>query len=75
MEYKVISIVPVKKSSDTGTELAKDLETTIAKYSIEGWEYVRIETISAYVHGSSGCFGLSNTPGYFTTNYFIVFKK
>lgn len=75
MEYKVISITPIKKASDVGTELANNYQATINKYAMEGWEYVRLETISAWIPGTSGCFGFSNTPGRFSENYVIVFRK
>jgi hypothetical protein len=75
MEYKAISILPVKKASDVGTELANNYQLTINKYASEGWEYVRLETLRAWVPSASGCFGFSNTPGYFTENYVIVFRK
>jgi hypothetical protein len=74
MEYKVISIIPVKKG--TVLDLAKEFEMLINKYSSEGWEYIRIETLKSWVPAiPGGCFGSQGTPGYYTEDYFIVIKK
>ena len=75
MEYKVISVVPIKQATESGTDLANRFESVIQKYASEGWEYVRLETLKAWVPpGKAGCFG-SPPPGYFTENYVIVFKR
>ncbi|TDW48734.1 hypothetical protein EV144_103251 [Flavobacterium sp. 270] len=75
MEYKVIpfvaSIDPKKGTSD---HVAEQLESLIKNYNNQGWEYVRLEGVSTYVHAESGCFGPTRA-GYTTTRQMVVFRK
>jgi hypothetical protein len=75
MEYKVIPFVASINSKGASSQSAKQLEDVIKTQSFEGWEYVRLESVSTYVQGSNGCFGLGGTPGYSTTYQMIVFQK
>ncbi len=42
--------------------MAAELESLIDSYAREGWEYVRLETISAVMPGTGGCFGFGAQP-------------
>lgn len=75
MEYKVVpfvaSIDPKKGNSN---HVAEQLENLIKNFSNQGWDYVRLEGVSTYVHPESGCFGGSK-PGYTTVRQMVVFQK
>jgi hypothetical protein len=75
MEYKVVpfvaSIDPKKGNSN---HVAEQLENLIKNFSNQGWEYVRLEGVSTYVHPESGCFGGSK-PGYTTVRQMVIFQK
>ncbi|MET1258127.1 hypothetical protein ABV409_02240 [Flagellimonas sp. DF-77] len=78
MEYKVVPLDPtftVKTATSTSNDGADYLERFIQHYSKQGWEYVRVESISTYVSGDSGCFGIGSTPGYISAKQMVVFKK
>lgn len=76
MEYKVVpfvaSIDPKKGTSD---HVADQLDRLIRQYTSKGWEYVRLESVSTFVHPDNGCFGLGSKPGYTTTRQMVVFGK
>lgn len=76
MEYKVVpfvaSIDPKKGTSD---HVAEQLDKLITQYTSKGWEYVRLESVSTFVHPDNGCFGLGSKPGYTTTRQMVVFEK
>ena len=76
MQYKV---VPLEPNLDMKASSAKDasdyLEKFINHYKVQGWKYIRVEVISAYVSGENGCFGLGATPGYTTNKQMVVFEK
>ena len=81
MQFKVIPFVA--QISDTGgaRNVASQLETLIANEALDGWEYVRLESIETYIEGkegSSGCFGFGATPATAprVTGYSVaVFRK
>lgn len=76
MEYKVVpfvaSIDPKKGTSD---HVADQLDRLIREYTSKGWEYVRLESVSTFVHPDNGCFGLGSKPGYTTTRQMVVFQE
>ncbi|MWB96852.1 hypothetical protein GON26_21030 [Flavobacterium sp. GA093] len=76
MEYKVIpfvaSIDPKKGTSD---HVAEQLESLIQHYTNLGWTYIRLESVSTYIHPETGCFGTSAKPGYTTSRQMVVFQK
>lgn len=78
MKYKVVpfigSIDQTKKGSTQ--HVAEQLEEIITKQNVEGWEYVRLESVSTWVAGDNGCFGIIGTkPGYSTSRQVIIFRK
>lgn len=75
MEYKVLPFVASIENKGTSSQSAKQLEDVIKAQSAAGWEYVRLESVSTFVAGDKGCFGLGATPGHATAHQMIVFKK
>ncbi|RZK27158.1 MAG: hypothetical protein EOO43_00560 [Flavobacterium sp.] len=78
MEYSVVPFVPnlsPKKGITQSTDGANQLQALITAKAESGWEYVRLESVSSWVPAQSGCFGLSNKPGYATSIQMVVFKK
>ncbi|WP_317125307.1 hypothetical protein [Flavobacterium cutihirudinis] len=59
----------------TSNHVAEQLESLIKNYKNHDWEYVRLESVSTFVHPDSGCFGLGAKPGYTTNNQMVVFQK
>lgn len=76
MEYKVVSFVPsINASKESANDVANQLEKIIENYSNQGWKYVRLESVTTYVHPEGGCFGIGAKPAYNTTRQMIVFSK
>lgn len=74
MEYKVI---PLVSSINKGTciNIADQLENIINEYHNHGWMFMRLESVSTFVHPKPGCFGLGAKPGYTATKQMIIFQK
>jgi hypothetical protein len=62
VEYQVVAFDPVSNRAAGSTQVAAELESLIDSYAREGWEYVRLETISAVMPGTGGCFGFGAQP-------------
>lgn len=76
MEYQVVPFVAsIDPKSGTSAHVAEQLEKLINRYSSEGWQYVRLESVTTFVNPSNGCFGLGHKPGYETTRQMVVFSK
>ncbi|WP_299436263.1 hypothetical protein [uncultured Maribacter sp.] len=76
MEYKVIPFVAsIDSKKGNSTQVAYQLEEIIKHHSNQGWKYIRLESVSTFVHPDSGCFGLGAKPGYTTTRQMIVFQR
>ena len=58
MEYRVVPFDPVNQRSASSATVSADLQALIGKMVADGWDYVRLETISAVMPGTSGCFGI-----------------
>ena len=54
---------------------ASQLQQLIQSLASQGWEYVRLESVTTYVSGNSGCFGLGATESRFTTFSMAVFRR
>lgn len=76
MEYKV---VPLEANFNLKTSSSKEaseyLEKFINYYQNQGWKYIRVESVSTFISGDGGCFGLGATPGYSTTKQMVVFSR
>lgn len=76
MEYKVIPFVAsIDSKTGNSNQVAKQLESIIENYTSQGWEYIRLESVSTFVQPDQGCFGIAAKPGYSTSNQMIVFRK
>jgi len=75
MEYKVLPFVASINNKGNSGHSAKQLEDLIKAQSLDSWEYVRLESVSTFVQGDSGCFGFGGKPGYATAHQMIVFQK
>jgi hypothetical protein len=76
MEYKVVPfIATINQQKETSNVVAAQLEKLIIQATDQGWEYVRLESVSTYVQGDSGCFGLGAKPGYVSSYQMVVFSK
>ena len=76
MEYKVVPFTAtLNQQKETTKNVADQLENLIRKFNDQGWEYVRLESVSTYVQPEPGCFGLGGKPGYMASYQMIVFSK
>jgi hypothetical protein len=76
MEYKVVPFVAsIDAKKENTNHVAEQLESLIKNYTNRGWEYVRLESVSTFVHPDNGCFGIGARPGYTTNNQMVVFQK
>ena len=76
MEYKVIPFVAsIDRNKNPSIQVAEQLEDLIKIYTLKGWKYIRLESVTSLVKAESGCFGLSQNPAYTTTRQIVVFSK
>lgn len=76
MEYKVVPFTAtLNHQKETTTVVANQLEELITKFTNEGWNYIRLESVSTYIQPDSGCFGLGATAGHLTSYQMVVFSK
>lgn len=76
MEYKVIPfIASIDSKTGNSNQVASQLENIISHHSNQGWNYVRVESVSTFVQPSAGCFGIGATPGYTKSSQMVVFSK
>ncbi len=76
MEYKVVPLVAsIDHKKGTSDHVAQQLEELINQYALQGWSYIRLESVTTFVGPDNGCFGLGGKPGYETTRQMIVFSK
>lgn len=76
MEYKVVPFTAtLDQKKETTSVVAQQLETLIARYSADGWIYIRLEGVSTYVQPDPGCFGFGGKPGYLATYQMVVFSR
>jgi hypothetical protein len=75
MDYKVVPFVAKITQQDTTATVAGQLQNLINEFSLQGWEYVRLENVETQVAADNGCFGLGAKPGFNTIFKMVVFKK
>jgi hypothetical protein len=76
MDYKVIPFVAsLDSKKGNSSHVADQLEEIIKHHSIQGWKYVRLESVSTFVQADTGCFGFGGKPGYATSRQMVVFSK
>lgn len=76
MEYKVVPFTATldQKKETTGV-VAEQLEGLVKRHAMQGWAYVRLESVSTYVQPDAGCFGLGAKPGHMAAYQMVVFCK
>ena len=62
MEYKVVPFDPVNIRTASSADAANQLQQLITSMANDGWNYLRLEAISATMPGTSGCFGIGAQP-------------
>lgn len=76
MEYKVIPFVATANQQNMSSKnIAEQLDNLIKVHTNDGWEYVRLESVSTYIQPVEGCFGNTVKPGYMTSYQMVVFSK
>lgn len=76
MEYKVVPFTAIlDQKKETSQVVAGQLEKLIQKYNQQGWQYVRLESVSTFVQPDSGCFGIGAKPGYMSAYQIVVFSR
>lgn len=76
MEYKVIPFVAaIDRNKNAQIQVASQLENLIQNYSNQGWDYVRLESVTSHVLAVNGCFGIGAKPGYTTHRQMVVLRK
>lgn len=77
MEYKVVPFVATANQQNmSSTIIAQQLENLILVQSSQGWQYLRLESVSTYIQPVEGCFGIGQQkPGYMTSYQVAVFTK
>jgi hypothetical protein len=76
MQYKVIPFVAsIDHKKGTSGHVAAQLQKLIDSNVAEGWNYVRLESVTTYVGPDAGCFGVGAKPGYSTSMQMVVFSK
>ena len=76
MEYKVVPFVATTSQQNMSAKnIAEQLDNLIKVHTHEGWEYIRLESVSTYIQPIDGCFGLGHKPGYMTSYQMAVFTK
>ena len=76
MEYKVIPFIAViNQQKETTNAVAGQLENLIKQYTDQGWEYVRVESVSTFIEAESGCFGIGAKPAHLVASQMVVFSK
>ncbi|KAA0129738.1 hypothetical protein FY557_03235 [Chryseobacterium sp. SN22] len=76
MEYKVIPFVAtVNPNNMSSKNIAEQLDQLVKTHTEDGWEYVRLESVSTYVQPVEGCFGNTEKSGYMTSFQMVVFSK
>jgi hypothetical protein len=73
--YRVVPFVASVSMNEGRTQAADQLEALIERWSGDGWEYVRLESVETYIAGSAGCFGMGATPGQNVSYSMVVFKQ
>ncbi|UIR54779.1 DUF4177 domain-containing protein [Sphingobacterium sp. SRCM116780] len=76
MEYRVVPFTAILNPKlITADNVADQLAQIIVNYGSQGWDYVRLESVSTYISPNSGCFGLGARPGYMSAYQMVVFSR
>lgn len=75
MEYKVLPFNAQLKRGDTADVAAKQLQKLIDDQQGQGYEFVRLESITTNVAGTKGCLGFGAKPDFLVSVDVAVFRK
>ncbi len=75
MEYKVLPFVASIDKNGTSENVANQLENLINTQAHQGWQYLRVESVTTFVQPEKGCFGIGAQPGFTTARQLVVFSK
>lgn len=73
--YRVVYINPTIARNEGGDRVASQLEILIQQNVNDGWEFVSVESLSTWVAGTNGCFGINAQPGYTNNLQMVVFSQ
>lgn len=76
MQYIVVPFVAsINPKNGNSNHVAQQLQELIDNYNSQGWNYIRLESVTTYVTPNAGCFGIGATQGYNTYKQMAVFSK
>ncbi len=75
MEYLALPFVASTARGGSSDTVAEQLQSLINTRTAQGWNYMHLESVSTYVAGSNGCFGIGAQPGHMTTTQVAVFQR
>jgi hypothetical protein len=79
MQYTVVPFTANITTGQGSEDAAKQLSEMINHYAQDGWEYIRLESVSTIVTtpANAGCMGIGATPATSvqTILYMVVFQK
>lgn len=75
MEYRVVQFTAQLSRGDNSKTVAEQMQAIIDDHLAAGWDYYRMDTVQAYIAGSSGCFGVGAEPGRIATYNVLVFSR
>lgn len=73
--FKAIPFTASITRNDNASKVAEQIQALIDQHSIEGWEYVRLESVETHIAPENGCFGIGAQPGFTTSFKVIIFEK
>ena len=74
-DFAVLPFVANIDMQQGASEAATQLQSVINQYSLQGWEYVRLETVETFVRGDSGCLGIGSTDSRWEHYKMIVLRR
>jgi hypothetical protein len=75
MQFKVVPFTAHMVRNDTSSTVASQMQTIIDDYVLQGWEYIRMDSVQTFIAADEGCFGFGAKPGFYTTYNVLVFKN
>ncbi len=75
MKFKAVPFTAKIKRNHTSSTVAVQVQAIIDQYTVEGWEYLRMESVVTSVAGTDGCFGIGAEPRFTTSYQILIFRK
>ena len=73
--YRVVPFVASIGMTQGSEEAASQLETLIKRWTDNGWEYVRLESVQTSIAGNAGCFGIGAVESRLVSYSMAVFRQ